>query len=58
MEENFVPDIFLLQVDNGNIPYLKEAAKWAKFLAIMGFIFCGIMLIAAIVCRHNLYYHL
>lgn len=48
MEENFAPDIFLLQVDNGNIPYLKEAAKWAKFLAIMGFIFCGIMLIAAL----------
>ncbi len=48
MEENFVPDTFLLQVDNGNIPYLKEAAKWAKFLAIIGFVVCAILLLIAI----------
>ena len=28
--------------------YLKEAGKWAKFLAIMGFIFCGLILVLAI----------
>ena len=27
--------------------YLETAAKWAKFLAIMGFIGCGIMVLAA-----------
>jgi len=48
MEENFVPDTFLLQVDNGNIPYLKEAAKWAKFLAIVGFAVCAVLLLLVI----------
>lgn len=28
--------------------YLKEAGKWARFLAIMGFIFCGLILIFAL----------
>ena len=40
MEQNIAPNTFALQVDAGNIPYLTEAAKWAKFLAIIGFIFC------------------
>lgn len=29
--------------------YLKETRKWAKFLAIVGFIFMGIMVIASLV---------
>ena len=48
MEQNITPNTFALQVDNGNIPYLAEAAKWAKFLAILGFIFCGLIIIAAV----------
>lgn len=31
-----------LQVDGLSNSYLAEAARWAKFLAIMGFIFCGL----------------
>ncbi len=48
MEQNITPNNFALQVDNGNIPYLAEAAKWAKFLAILGFIFCALIIIAAV----------
>jgi len=45
MEEIITPNTFGLQVDNGNIPYLAEAAKWAKFLSILGFILCALMII-------------
>jgi len=48
MEDTFIPNTFSLQVDSGNIPYLNEAARWAKFLAIMGFIFCTLLLIVAL----------
>lgn len=48
MEENYTSNTFLLQVDNGNIPYLNEAAKWAKFLAIIGFIICALLVISGI----------
>jgi hypothetical protein len=48
MEQNIAPNTFALQVDAGNTPYLAEAAKWAKFLAIMGFIFCALMVIFAL----------
>ena len=48
MEQNLTPNTFALQVDGGNIPYLTEAAKWAKFLAIMGFIFCALFVLLGI----------
>lgn len=48
MEQNSTINNFALQVDNGNIPYLAEAAKWAKFLAIAGFIFCTLIILAAL----------
>jgi hypothetical protein len=41
-------NLFELQLDQPSTAYLGEAAKWAKFLAIMGFIFCAFMLIAAL----------
>jgi hypothetical protein len=40
---------FNLQVDNGNIPYLNEAAKWGKFLSILGFIIITIFLVCGCV---------
>ncbi len=40
---------FNLQVDNGNIPYLNEAAKWGKFLSILGFIVITILLVCGCV---------
>jgi hypothetical protein len=45
MEDNLVSDTFLLQVDSGNTSYLKEAARWAKFLAVVGFSLCAIILL-------------
>ena len=43
MEANTETSLFELQVDHEGTVYLKEAARWAKFLAIIGFIFCGII---------------
>ncbi len=48
MEQNITPNTFALQVDNGNIPYLAEAAKWGKFLSILGFIFCALFIITGL----------
>jgi len=45
MEENYTPHTFLLQVDTNNISYLNEAAKWAKFLSIIGFIICAMLIL-------------
>ncbi len=36
-----------LHLDYANRTNLSEAAKWAKFLAILGFIMCGILFIMA-----------
>jgi hypothetical protein len=36
-----------LKISLPSLAYLSEASKWAKFLAIMGFIFCGIIVIVA-----------
>lgn len=49
MEENILPNTFPLQVDNGNIPYLNEAAKWGKFLSVLGFIIIAIVLVCGVI---------
>lgn len=36
-----------LQISPVSQNFLSEAAKWGKFLSIIGFIFCGFMAIAA-----------
>ncbi len=41
-------NLFDLQIDQPVSSYLNETAKWAKFLAILGFVFCGIIAIVAI----------
>lgn len=38
-----------LQLSPQALSYLTESAKWGKFLAIMGFIFCGIMAVFAFI---------
>lgn len=48
MEETLLSNTFPLQIDNSNIPYLSEAARWGKFLSILGFIFITIMLIVGL----------
>ena len=41
-------NLFELQLDQPSTAYLGEAAKWAKFLAIMGFIFCMLFVVFAL----------
>lgn len=36
-----------LQISPAVQNFLSEAAKWAKFLSVIGFIFCGLIVIAA-----------
>ena len=40
--------LFELQVDHEVTSHLKETAKWAKFLSILGFIGCGFMVLLVI----------
>ena len=37
--------LFDLNIDETSNGYLTETAKWARFLAIVGFISCGLMII-------------
>jgi hypothetical protein len=48
MEDDNLLNTFSLQVDGSNIPYLNEAAKWAKFLAVLGFIICALLILTAV----------
>lgn len=41
-------DVFELEVDRLSTVYLRGAARWARFLAVVGFIFCGLSLVTAI----------
>lgn len=41
-------NLFELQVDHETTGYLSETAKWAKFLSIVGFVFCGLIVVAAL----------
>lgn len=38
-------NLFELQIDELSNGYLKETAKWAKFLSILGFIGCGLIVL-------------
>ncbi|HEY4060935.1 MAG TPA: DUF5362 family protein [Puia sp.] len=40
--------LFELHIDHNGSSFLKEAARWAKFMAIMGFIFCGLYVLIAL----------
>ena len=48
MEENSVFENFELQLTQTAKDFLKETAKWAYFLSILGFVFIGLMVIIAI----------
>jgi hypothetical protein len=50
MENSFREEkgIFNLQVDDFSKSYLLEAARWAKFLSIMGFIGIGFMILGGL----------
>jgi len=40
-------NLFELQIDQQSISYLGETARWARFLSIVGFVLCGVMVIYA-----------
>lgn len=42
------PSLFSLSIDPSSKGHLSEAAKWARFLAIVGFVFLGFLLLAGI----------
>jgi hypothetical protein len=42
------PDLFALQIDSASQSYLYESAKWGKFISIIGFIACGIIVLVGI----------
>jgi hypothetical protein len=41
-------NLFELQVDQQSISYLSETARWARFLSIVGFVLCGLMIVLAL----------
>jgi hypothetical protein len=48
MDTNINTSLFELQIDGDSQAHLRESAKWGKFLSIMGFIFCGLFVLAGI----------
>lgn len=48
MEQSGNTDLFDLHIDQSSMNYLSEAARWARFLSIIGFIYCGLMIICGI----------
>lgn len=48
MEENSVFEKFELQLDSTAKDFIKEIAKWAYFLSILGFIGIGLLLLIAV----------
>lgn len=41
-------NLFELQIDGETTSFLSETARWAKFLAIVGFVMCGFMLLGGL----------
>jgi uncharacterized membrane protein YjgN (DUF898 family) len=48
MEQNQGSSLFGLEIDAAGKSHLSEAARWAKFLAIIGMVMCGFMVIGGI----------
>jgi hypothetical protein len=46
--QNQESSLFGFGIDQSSRAHLSEAAKWAKFLAIVGFVMCGLIVIIAI----------
>jgi hypothetical protein len=48
MDQNQNPPLFGLTIDQISKNHLSEAARWAKFLAIVGFVVCGLIVLVGI----------
>ena len=44
-EQNQESSLFGFGIDQSSRAHLAEAAKWAKFLAIIGFVMCGLIIV-------------
>ena len=49
MEQPASSNLFDLSIDQQASGYLRETAKWAKFLAVLGFIACGLFFLVAVI---------
>lgn len=49
MEQYSEPSLFDLQIDQPVQTYLGETARWAKFLAIIGFVIIGIITVIVVI---------
>ena len=47
MEQTTPTGLFELHIDAPSSAHLNEAAKWGKFLAIVGFVMCGLIVVIA-----------
>ena len=47
-EQNQDTSLFGFGIDQSSRAHLSEAAKWARFLAIVGFVMCGLIVVIAI----------
>lgn len=48
MEQSGNTNLFDLHLDQSSINYLSEAARWSRFLSIIGFIYCGLMVLCGL----------
>jgi hypothetical protein len=48
MEQNQDLSLFNLNIDQASKAHLGEAARWAKFLSIIGFIFCAFIVLMGV----------
>jgi hypothetical protein len=48
-QQNQDSSLFKLNIEPSILEYLSETARWGKFLSILGFIMCGIMILAGMV---------
>lgn len=48
MEQNQSISLFGLSIDPNSKAHLTEAARWARFLAIVGFVMCALIVVAGI----------
>ena len=53
MEQNNDRSLFELSVDAQARSFLTETAKWGKFLAILGFVFCVIIVLVGVLIATN-----
>lgn len=47
MGETSQDSLFELTLDHESIDYLTETARWGKFLAVVGFVSCGLIVLVA-----------